>query len=234
MAAAGPGARIVELGMGDGRIAWPVAAAGGRVIGLDISPDMLAALGRQRPAAVAGALAALQADMHRLPLCARCADAVLAVHVLHLATDWQQVLREAARILRPGGALIQGDDWIDPQSVIGRLRDELRTRALRAAPNVRPPAAGVSQRALLAELGADAPTQEIAAEWTVWISPAERLAQIADKMDAESWVLPPDLFDDLLGQLRAFAAETWPNLDEQQPVTRRFVLTITRGEWRCV
>lgn len=226
---AGQGARVLEVGVGTGRIAWPVQAAGCRVVGFDISADMLARVWEKRPSATT--LSLLQADMHTIPLADDAFDAALAVHVLHLAKDWQKVIREITRLLRPGGAFIQGDDWIDPQSVVGRLRDELRSRAIALSPDARPPAAGISKQQLLAELGGGEVTEVIAAEWITWMSPAERLEMVANKMDAESWFLPDGVFDVLLQQLREFAAEIWPDLTEKQAVTRRFVLKVTRGDW---
>lgn len=234
-AVAGPGARVLEIGIGTGRIAWPVVAAGCRVVGFDISDKMLhEVFGQQRAPErpfASPPLTLLQADMHHLPLRSRAFDAALAVHVLHLAEDWRRVLRETTRLLRPGGAFIQGDDWIDPQSVVGRLRDELRARALALSPQLRPPAAGISMAQFLAELGGGRVEEIVAAEWVAWISPNERLAAVAQRMDAESWFLPEALFTPLLAQLRAFATATWDDLDAKQAVTRRFVLKVTRGDW---
>lgn len=218
-------ARILEIGVGTGRIARPVVAAGCRVVGFDVSANML------REAVALPGLALLQADMHELPFVSRSFDAVMAVHVLHLARDWQQVLTQAARTLRPGGAFIQGDDWMDPQSVVGQLRDELRRLAMALSPGTKPPSAGISKGKFLAELGGVDVTEATAAEWTTWISPAERLAAIENRMDAESWFLPDKVFDILFRQLQTYAAETWPDLEEKQPVIRRFVLKITRGDW---
>lgn len=227
----GIGGRVLEVGVGTGRIALPVVEAGCRVIGFDISAEMLQEVGGgERP--LSSHLSLLQADMHEPPFAANTFNAVLAVHVLHLARDWQRVLRRSAHALCSGGAFIQGDDWIDPQSVVGRLRDELRQRALALSPNLRPPAAGISKQELLAELGGDEVSERVAAEWTTWVSPAERLAAVANKMDAESWFLPDDLFANLLRQLQEFAAAEWPDLTQKQPVTRRFVLKITRGRWQ--
>jgi SAM-dependent methyltransferase len=229
-AEAGAGARVLEIGVGTGRIAHPVAATGCRVVGFDISAEMLREVGGgERP--LSPTLSLLQADLHDLPFVSDAFDAVLAVHVLHLARDLPKALTQIARSLRPGGAFIQGDDWIDPQSVVGRLRDELRQRALALSPNLRPPSAGVSKQQFLADLGGDQVSEVVAAEWTTWISPAERLEAIANKMDAESWFLPDEMFAALLQQLQDFAAATWPDLDQEQPVTRRFVLKLTRGDW---
>ncbi len=236
-AQAGPGARVLEIGIGTGRIAWPVVASGCRVIGFDISPDMLAQVQSGQPSGQQPSpfpLYLLQADMHQMPFASRVFDAVLAVHVLHLAKDWQQVLTQIGRVLRPGALFIQGEDWIDPHSVVGRLRDELRTRALALTPQARPPAAGISLQQTLRNLGGSEHSTLVAAEWTNWMSARERLTQIENRLDAESWFLPDEMFTLLLQQLRDFAAATWPDLDEQLPVTRRFVLQLTRGNWHGV
>lgn len=221
----GADAAVLEIGIGTGRIARPVADAGARVTGFDISADMLTATDAYPNVTL------LQADMHALPFQHNAFDATLAVHVLHLAQVWQDVLGSAARVLKPGGAFIQGDDWIDPESVVGRLRDELRQRAMALSPNARPPAAGISKQQMLADLGGTETEERIAAEWVTWVSPQDRLDAIEQRMDAESWFLPDDVFDVLFDQLQTFSAETWPDLTQKQPVTRRFVLKITRGAW---
>jgi ubiquinone/menaquinone biosynthesis C-methylase UbiE len=228
--AAGRGARVLEIGVGTGRIALPVAEAGCRVVGFDLSANMLQeVMAPTRP--FAHSLALVQADMHKPPFADDSFDAALAVHVLHLAKDWQQVLTAVARMLRPGGALIQGDDWIDPHSVVGRLRDELRQRAVALSPALMPPSAVASKQQFLVSLGGTELSEVVAAEWTTWISPAERLEAIENRMDAESWFLPNEMFATLVSQLREFAQVTWPDLEAPQKVTRRFVLKIMRGEW---
>lgn len=228
-AQAGGTAQVLEIGIGTGRIARPVVAAGCRVIGFDLSWEMLAELERPSPAHLT--LPILQADMHHLPFASRRFDAVMAVHVLHLATDWHRVLREAARVLRPGGVFIQGDDWIDPESVTGRLRDELRRQAMALSPNTRPPAAGIGKEQFLAELGGTEMAELVAAEWTTWLSPNERLEAIQNRMDAESWFFPEPVFNLLFEKLQVYAAQCWPDLNEKQPVTRRFLLKVSRGNW---
>ncbi|MEO0562155.1 MAG: class I SAM-dependent methyltransferase [Chloroflexota bacterium] len=216
---------LLEIGAGTGRIAKPAAAAGCRVTGIDISSEMLAAAGTQED------LSLLLADMQTLPFLDDAFDGVLAVHVLHLAKDWQAALAEAARVLHPDGVFIVGDDWIDPTSVIGALRDQMRLKVMELAPQMRPPSAGVSRADVLAQLGGTDTEEVIAATWTSHISPAARLAAVEQRIDAESWILPDDLFDAALEHLYAYARETWPDLDEPQPVNRRFVLKVTRGNW---
>jgi ubiquinone/menaquinone biosynthesis C-methylase UbiE len=215
--------RVLELGIGTGRIASPVAAAGCEVVGFDISAEMLEKAPHH--------LALSRADMRHIPFRADSFDAALAVHVLHLVRDWQRVMCEMMRVLKPNGVFIRGDDWIDPTSVFGRLRDELRQRAVKHAPQMMPPAAGISKEQFLREHGGSETREMIVAEWTTTITPAQRLEMYEQKLDNESWFLPAPLFDTLLAELRAFSAATWPDQDAPQPVLRRFILTVTTGNW---
>jgi len=211
--------------MGTGRIARPVAEAGARVVGFDLSPQMLA------EAAHADGLHRLRADMHAFPFAGGMFDAVLAVHVLHLATDWEQVLAEAARVLRPGGAFIVGSDWVAPDGVIGALRAEMRRCVMELAPGMKPPSAGKSREAALQELGGTETQEVIAARWEEKLSPAARLRTIEERLDSESWILPDDVFEAVVPKLVSFAEARWGDIEKQQVVERRFVLSITRGAW---
>jgi SAM-dependent methyltransferase len=94
----------VEIGVGTGRFALPLRAAGIAMAGTDISGAML-----RRLAANAGGgspFPLAQADATRLPFAAGTFGSVLAVHVLHLIPDWRVAVDEAVRVLRPGGALL--------------------------------------------------------------------------------------------------------------------------------
>lgn len=228
-----PGACVLELGIGTGRIAYPVAQAGCHVVGVDLSRDMLAEVG-QHSQSVGNPLLLAQADIESLPIKDRTMDAVLAVHVLHLVPDWRQALAEAARTLRAGGAFIQGRDWVDPNSVAGQIRNELRQYVMRLSPTLRPPAAGKALALALAELSGAPPAQEpetVAAEWEVTVSPADMLASIAARNQAESWVLTDELLEAVVTHLQSWTAAIWPDLHQKQPVTHRFLLNVTRGPW---
>jgi ubiquinone/menaquinone biosynthesis C-methylase UbiE len=69
----GQGKRILEIGIGTGRIAAPVIAAGGEVVGIDISPGMLSVALDRRITQIA------LAGMMQLPFADASFDAVLAV-----------------------------------------------------------------------------------------------------------------------------------------------------------
>jgi ubiquinone/menaquinone biosynthesis C-methylase UbiE len=102
----GADARVVELAVGSGRVAIPVAEATGRpVLGIDASPAMLAQA-RERASAAGVELELREADMRDLEL-EEPAGLVYCPFrgLLHLATwaDRRRVFERVAASLRPGG-----------------------------------------------------------------------------------------------------------------------------------
>ncbi|MEM8697829.1 MAG: class I SAM-dependent methyltransferase [Pseudomonadota bacterium] len=93
-----PGERILDLGCGDGVLTEKIAATGAEVLGVDASPDMVAA-------AKARGLKAEIADAHNLALKGPF-DAVFSNAAMHWMTGPDAVLRGVARCLRPGGRLV--------------------------------------------------------------------------------------------------------------------------------
>ncbi|MCS6869961.1 MAG: methyltransferase domain-containing protein [Anaerolineae bacterium] len=100
------GSRVLEVGIGTGRIALPLARHTGKLYGIDLSRAMME---RLRAKAGAEAIQLSKANALRLPFRRSAFDAVVLVHVLHLIADWQGVLREIARVLKPEGVLLCGD-----------------------------------------------------------------------------------------------------------------------------
>ncbi|GCE10567.1 class I SAM-dependent methyltransferase [Tengunoibacter tsumagoiensis] len=94
---------IVDIGCGTGRVAEYLVKAGNKVIAVDHSMSMLQKTVHKIPSL---ALAPLYADIRHLPLYTGSCDGVVCSGVLHHTPDWPFVLREIARILRPGGRLV--------------------------------------------------------------------------------------------------------------------------------
>ncbi len=61
----------------------------------------------------------VQADAARLPFRAESVDAVVIVDALHHVADQDELVREASRVLRPGGVFVVAD--FDPDTVRGRV-----------------------------------------------------------------------------------------------------------------
>ena len=90
-------------GTGDISFGW-LAAGGGPVLLTDINASMLAvAQDRAVERAAVSALSLLVADAERLPLPDRTVDRVSIAFGLRNCTDKMAVLREARRVLKPGG-----------------------------------------------------------------------------------------------------------------------------------
>jgi SAM-dependent methyltransferase len=105
--AAGP---VVELGVGTGRIAVPVAAAGSTVIGVDTSPGMLEICREQAELAGVTDRLDLRLGDYRTPPVPENVELVICPFraYLHLHTDADRLgaLRAARELLVPGGRLV--------------------------------------------------------------------------------------------------------------------------------
>ncbi len=91
---------VLEIGVGTASVALPLTDAGHPVVGVDLSANMLA-LAHER----LGARVAI-ADVMTLPIADASVPNVLAVWVLQLVGSVDAALREARRVLSPGGRLI--------------------------------------------------------------------------------------------------------------------------------
>jgi SAM-dependent methyltransferase len=88
----------LEIGCGTGVRAAQVRSLGWTPVGVDLSTGMLRRAGDR--------LRVMQADAGRLPVAGGCVSAIVAVMVHTDMPGYPAVLREAARVLRPGGALV--------------------------------------------------------------------------------------------------------------------------------
>lgn len=94
------GERILDLGCGTGDIARHIAERGARVVGIDASPDMIAAARGRFPD-----LDFRVADAADLPFEAEF-DAVFSHAVLHWVTRAENAARAFSRALKPGGRFV--------------------------------------------------------------------------------------------------------------------------------
>ena len=103
-----PGHRLLDLagGTGDISFGW-LRRGGGPVILSDINPSMLrVGLDRAITRGLIGDVSPLVADAEHLPLPDRSVDRVSIAFGLRNCTDKAQVLREARRVLKPGGRFL--------------------------------------------------------------------------------------------------------------------------------
>ena len=103
-----PGERVIDLGSGGGFDCFIAAAqvsAEGRVVGIDMTDEMLE---RSRAAATAMGLGNVEfrkGIIEDLPVEDDWADVVISKGVINLCADKRRVFNEVMRVLRPGGRL---------------------------------------------------------------------------------------------------------------------------------
>ena len=112
LASLAPGETVLDLGSGAGFDCFLAAervGPGGRVIGVDMTPEMVE---RARANAVEGGYGNVEfrlGEIEALPVGDGTVDAVISNCVLNLSADRPRVLGEVMRVLRPGGRVMISD-----------------------------------------------------------------------------------------------------------------------------
>jgi ubiquinone/menaquinone biosynthesis C-methylase UbiE/DNA-binding transcriptional ArsR family regulator len=105
-----PGWVVGDLGCGTGQLAAALAPYVERVVGVDESPDMLAAATRRLEGAEGGERVELrEGRLEALPVDDGELDVALLSLVLHYVTEPVRALEEANRVLAPGGQVLVVD-----------------------------------------------------------------------------------------------------------------------------
>jgi SAM-dependent methyltransferase len=110
-----PAGDALEIGVGTGALAIPLASRGRRVVGVDVSTAMLERLrDKERPNRLAVAIA----DATRLPIADAAFAGAYCRWVLHLVAGWREAVRELCRAVGPGGVVV-----VEPGGYAGGWRE---------------------------------------------------------------------------------------------------------------
>jgi len=203
------GRRTLEIGVGTGLVALPLAAAGVPLAGLDLSAPMLAKLveksgGRAPFPLVVG-------DATTLPFADGGFGAAVVRHVLHLVPAWRQVVEELIRVVAPGGLVLVSSGQVpEPwHELTERFMDRVGRPSFGAAFDAWE--TGAIQRAF----------QEHGASGRLLPKITERVGQtlgeFLDQMEAGmhswTWEVNEETRREAVAELRAWALERWGTLD---------------------
>jgi len=215
-------APVVEVGVGTGLIAGRLRTDGWPVVGFDLSPRMLREATRRLGAAVG------VGDAQQLPVRDASVGSVYFVHVLHLVADVTATLREAVRVLRPGGRLLAvcaPDDG--PRNETAQLMARLRERLSGPREDTPERVVATAEAAGCTLIGRETLTG------SSLISPEAIAARLEQRIWSWTWDVPEDVWaaeaEPVIARLRAM-----PDPDEPRQRSRERSLLVLSAPGRPV
>ncbi len=230
-----PETRFMEVGVGTGRIAYPLASLGHDYTGVDISQKMVQELVtklqrndwqqyqqpwgslpdemgerihqvlRFRNSAKDASMRLVLSDMTSLPFHDASFDVALAVHVFHLVDGWQQALREVLRVTYHGGLFLHCWDRLVNEQAWPV--GEMWGKFVRELGyEVKRP--GADERSDVANWLKEhgyQPHEFPVAQWESSQSPREALDQVTRRLWSSTWVVPDDIFAESVIRLERWA-----------------------------
>ncbi|HZJ51206.1 MAG TPA: class I SAM-dependent methyltransferase [Actinomycetota bacterium] len=203
--------RVLEIGIGTGRIGYPLHRSGLELYGIDISAPMLDKL-RNKPDG--SGLPAAIADTTRLPFAGHVFGAAFACHVLHLIPHWRQAVAELSRVVASGGAVLVDPGELekgDSARISQRFIDEIGGRR----PGMQDPS---ELDEAFAEQGASLRSLE-----PVKVHRKVTFGSIIDDLEAglysATWDASQEQRSEAATVVRTWAEETFGALDEERTIS---------------
>lgn len=210
-ASPGPTDWLLDAGVGTGRFAVHLARRGVRVLGVDVSLNMMRQLLSKRPPAN---LWLVRADLRRLPLRTHSMSVVLVAHVLHLIADWRRVIEECARVLQTSGVLFllyetgkrfpAREHYFMLAEERGLLRPSIGARSADEVVEC------------VRQLGAEVTLiDHPSLRWQAARTHAEVLRELERRTYSQMWEIPDEAHRELLMQTRLWVREHFGSEDER-------------------
>ncbi|MGH0028249.1 MAG: class I SAM-dependent methyltransferase [Myxococcota bacterium] len=224
-----PARRLLEVGVGTGRVALPLAGHGFRVVGVDVSRSMLAKL--RAKAGDAPLLPTLGSAMD-LPLRDGAFDGALFVHVLHLVPDAPRVIRQAIRVVRSGGVLAFGGEDFGVSPLAVDVRAAMR-EAIRRVTGRELGGSGAHARVLasilhdFADVGSPV-ERALLARWESTATARGWIRQLENRDMSWMWRVPDDRLPEIVEELRPRMLALCGDLDRPHAVPRSMSALVTK------
>lgn len=220
------GSQILEIGVGTGRIALPLARRNRyRYTGIDLSRDMMDVL---RKKTAAERIALVQGDATRLPFADGTFDAIVAVHIFHLISGWRQAMDEVARVLRPGGLLLHGRNSRVEASPQLELSNYLHSLASTEERNRDPELLEHEQVRVELDQRFGVPRELKTPPWQVTHTPGEILNLYGDRCWSATWSLSDETLARVVAEGRHWAIERFGSLDAPLEDAQQFIWNVYR------
>lgn len=111
------GGRVIDLGCGGGHVSYAVAPHVGSVVAYDLSAEMLSAVASEAQSRGLDNVETMQGPAEALPFPDGSFDAVFCRYTAHHWPDVRRGLREARRVLKPGGFAVF-EDIVAPEQPV--------------------------------------------------------------------------------------------------------------------
>ncbi len=99
--------KLLEPGIGTGRIAIPLAERGYHVTGVDVSEEMLALLEKRlMQSSQSLPISLFKADVTDLPFANAAFDIAVAVHLFYFVREWKKAAEEILRVVKCDGPIV--------------------------------------------------------------------------------------------------------------------------------
>lgn len=220
--------RVVEIGVGTGRIALPVAKYVGLLVGVDLSTAMMRRLleKHQLPEYAGSAIHVVQGDVMRLPLASDGFDAAIATHIFHLIPSPEAAAAEVARVLKPGGLMLNcrnrhQERTFEPMldAWDAAVQDDIQQRVVRS---------WSQSHTLFADMG----WPQVGDEWVFQYhfdrTPAQLLEQYRRRVFSSLWSLSDEMWQRGVQAMEAAMQAHYPNPHEVHHIPGSFVIQIYR------
>jgi ubiquinone/menaquinone biosynthesis C-methylase UbiE len=234
-AGATPATTFLEVGIGTGRIAFPLASLGHIYSGVDISEKMVEQLetklgehgwqeyqqpwgsmpdedGAKFPvvrrfsnAQQQASMRLVIADMTALPFRGGSFDVVVAVHVFHLVDGWQQALHEVLRVLHPGGLFLHCWDEYVSSDVLPVENQWMHIVRELGGEIRRPGSTSRSEVTHWLDQQGLQSQESRVVRWNNAITPRLAVEYVTRRLWSSTWVVPDPLFAASVERLKEWA-----------------------------